>query len=68
MEQLEIEAGERSFEDLAKSTTGEYFLCDLHTHLLGTGSYDFWCKHVLWDHKLFPSLDNKKVSYYIWFI
>lgn len=61
MKQLEIDAGERAFEDLARRDNREYFLCDLHTHLLGTGSDNFWYKHVLLDHKILPPLVGNEV-------
>lgn len=29
-------------------------LSDLHTHLLGTGSADFWCHNIIFNHEVLP--------------
>jgi hypothetical protein len=33
----------------------QWHLCDLHTHLLGMGSAEFWCNTVLFNEQLLPS-------------
>lgn len=56
MRQLEIDARERRLEDrVSAGHEDEHMrLCDLHTHLLGTGSHHFWVRKNLWDPLIFP--------------